>query len=117
MTKTKILVLHTSVGFGIKATAENVVEQLNISDKFEVRITDIEKAESGMATSAVRNVYLALLDKISSLWGFLYNSKIVMWITLPCRKFIFSFKSKNILQILREFQPAVVISTLTVPTG
>jgi processive 1,2-diacylglycerol beta-glucosyltransferase len=115
--KTKILVLHTSVGYGIKATADNAAEQLNNSGEFEVLTHDIEKVESGMATSAVRNVYLTLLDKVSSLWGFLYNSKFIMFISLPTRKFIFSFKSKNVLKILREFQPAIVISTQTVPSG
>jgi processive 1,2-diacylglycerol beta-glucosyltransferase len=117
MTKTKVLVLHTSVGYGIKATADNVAEQLNLSGKYEVLTHDIEKVESGLSTSAVRNVYLALLDKVSPLWGFLYSSKFVMFISLPLRKFIFSFKSKNVLKILREFQPAIVISTQTVPSG
>ncbi len=115
--KTKVLVLHTSVGYGIKATADNVAEQLNLSGQYEVLVHDIEKVESGLSTSAVRNVYLALLDNVSSLWGFLYNSKVVMFVSLPLRKFIFSFKSKNVLKILREFQPAVVISTQTVPSG
>lgn len=117
MPKTKVLVLHTSVGAGIKATAENVAEKLSLSGLYEVRIEDIEKVESGVATNAVRNVYLTILDKVSGLWGFLYNSRIVMFLTLPLRKFIFSFKSKNILQILREFQPAIVVSTQTVPSG
>src|SRR6185436_3521194 len=115
--KTKVLVLYTSVGFGIKVTADNVVEQLVASGKYEVRGEDIEKAEAGAATSAVKNIYLMLLDRISPVWGFLYNSKIVLALTLPLRKFIFSFKSKNILKILREFQPAIVISTQTVPSG
>jgi processive 1,2-diacylglycerol beta-glucosyltransferase len=115
--KAKVLILHTSVGYGIKATAENVAEQLINSDNYEVLVHDVEKVESGIATSAVRIAYLAILDKFSGLWGFLYNSKIIMWLTLPCRKFIFSYKSKNILQILRDFQPAIVISTQTVPSG
>lgn len=116
-TKTKVLVLYTAVGFGIKATADNVAEQLVNSDKFEVLTYDIEKVEGGMATSAVKNIYLLLLDKISPLWGFLYNSRVVMFVMLPLRKFIFSYKSKNVLKILREFQPAIVISTQTVPSG
>ncbi|HEX9503336.1 MAG TPA: glycosyltransferase [Patescibacteria group bacterium] len=117
MIKTKVLVLHTSVGYGIKATADNVTEQLNNSGKYEVQEYDVEKVENGVATSAVRNVYLMLLDKIAPVWGFLYNSKFVMFLSLPLRKFIFSFKSKNVLKILREFQPAIVISTQTVPSG
>jgi processive 1,2-diacylglycerol beta-glucosyltransferase len=115
--KTKVLILHTSVGYGIKATADNIAEQLNQSGMFEVRNEDVEKVESGLASSAVKNVYLTLLDHISGLWGFLYNSRVVMFLSLPLRKFIFSFKSKNVLKILREFQPAIVISTQTVPSG
>jgi hypothetical protein len=71
MNKTKVLVLHTSVGYGIKATADNVAEQLNLSERYEVLTHDIEQVESGLSTSAVRNVYLMLLDKISPVWGFL----------------------------------------------
>jgi processive 1,2-diacylglycerol beta-glucosyltransferase len=115
--KTKVLVLCTAVGYGIKATADNVAEQLNNSDKFEARVETTEKVEGGLASSAVIKAYLMLLDKISPLWGFLYNSKVVMFIMLPLRKFLFSFKSKNVLKILREFQPAIVISTQTVPSG
>jgi processive 1,2-diacylglycerol beta-glucosyltransferase len=116
-TKTKVLILHTSVGYGIKSTAENIAEKLNLSGQYEVRIEDIEKAESGASTSAVRSTYLTLLDKMSSVWGFLYNSRLVLALSLPLRKSIFSFKSKNILKILREYQPAIVISTQTVPSG
>ncbi len=115
--KTKVLILHTSVGFGIKATAEAVLEKLQNSGQYEVRIEDLEKVESGIATSLVRNVYLTVLDKMSSLWGFLYDSETVMFFTLPLRKFFASFKSKRVLQILRDFQPAIVISTQTVPSG
>lgn len=115
--KTKVLILHTSVGFGIKATAENIAEQLNHDENFEVRVEDIEKVESGLMTSVTRTVYLKVLDKISPLWGFLYTSELVLSMTLPVRKFFASFKSKHILQMLREYQPAIVVSTQTVPSG
>ncbi len=115
--KTKILILHTSVGHGIKTTAENVAEQLNKSANYEVQTYDVEQIEPGVGTSAVRNIYQTLLDKLSSVWGFLYNSKFVLSISLPTRKFLASFKSKHVLQILREFQPAIVISTQTIPSG
>ncbi|MBX4187392.1 MAG: hypothetical protein KW802_04040, partial [Candidatus Doudnabacteria bacterium] len=117
MPKTKVLVLYTAVGFGIKATADNVVEQLQKSDQYEVQSYDVEKVESGVASSLVKKVYLALLDRISPLWGFLYNSKVILFLSLPMRKYLASFKSKNVLQILREFQPAIIISTQTVPSG
>ncbi|OGE80471.1 MAG: hypothetical protein A2660_01255 [Candidatus Doudnabacteria bacterium RIFCSPHIGHO2_01_FULL_45_18] len=117
MSKTKILVLCTAVGYGIKATADNVAEQLSKTGNFEVKVETIEKVESGMASFAVIKIYLALLDKISPLWGWLYNSQVILWLSLPLRKFAASFKSKNVLQILRDFQPAIVISTQTVPSG
>ncbi len=115
--KTKVLVLTTSTGYGIKITADNAAEQLGNSGQFEVLVHDIEKVEGGATINAVRGVYLTLLDRISGLWGFLYSSKVVMFIMLPLRKFLFSFKSKKVLQVLREFQPAIVLSTQTVPTG
>jgi processive 1,2-diacylglycerol beta-glucosyltransferase len=115
--KTKILVLHTSVGGGIRATAENVAEQLENSGRYEVRNYDTEKVETGAYSSAIRSLYLAILDHFSSLWGFLYDSRIVLGLTLPLRKFFASFKYKKVLQILREFQPAIVISTGVVPSG
>ncbi len=115
--KTKVLILHTSVGGGIQATAANIMEQLEKSGEFEVRNFDIEQVETGAYSSLIRKVYLLLLDHISSLWGFLYFSKIVLFLTLPLRKFAASFKSKNVLQILREFQPPIVISTGVVPSA
>jgi processive 1,2-diacylglycerol beta-glucosyltransferase len=38
-------------------------------------------------------------------------------ISLPFRKLAAGFKSKNVLNLLRDFQPAIVISTQTISTG
>jgi processive 1,2-diacylglycerol beta-glucosyltransferase len=115
--KTKILILYTSVGGGIRATAENVAEQLNSNDKFEVRIEDVQQVATGLFATSIRKTYVSILDHFSSLWGFLYDSKIVLAIMLPLRKFIASWKHKQVLQILREFQPAMVISTGNIGSG
>lgn len=117
MAKTKILILHTSVGYGIKVTAEAILEKLQASGEWDVRIADIEQVERGLATAAVRRIYLAVLDHLSGLWGFLYNSRLVLWLVLPLRQFYSKFKCQHVLALLREFQPAVVISTQTVPSG
>jgi len=111
MTKTKVVILHNSVGGGIRATAENIAEQLELSGKYEVRNFDVEKVESGATVSTIRNSYLAVLDHLSSLWGFLYDSKIALAVILPLRKVFASFNSAEVLKILQEFQPAIVIST------
>lgn len=115
--KPKILILHTSVGYGIKVTAENVLEALQKSGEYEVRIEDIQKVEQGMFVSSSETIYNTILDHVSSLWGFLYSSKFVMAVTLPLRKFVASFKSKRTLELLREYQPAVVISTQAAPSA
>lgn len=111
MSKTKVLILYTSVGGGIKATAENVAEQLLTSDKYEVRSEDVEVLEHGVITSTIRFAVMGMLNHIPWLWGFLYDSKIILGLTMPLRKFVASFKSKHALAILRQFQPAIVIST------
>ena len=71
----------------------------------------------GGTNKTVEKIYLVILEKFSFLWGFLYTSKIVNWISLPLRKPLARFKSKNVLKFLREYQPAIVISTQTISTG
>ena len=115
--KTKILVLHTSVGFGIKATAYNLTEQLATNPDFEVRIEDIGKVEASKFARLIEATYKKILDRFGGVWGFLYRSRLVLGIMMPLRKTIASFQSKKTLQLLREFQPAIVISTQAVSTG
>jgi processive 1,2-diacylglycerol beta-glucosyltransferase len=115
--KTKVLILHTSVGHGIKATAVNIGEKLKASGKYEVRIEDVQKIIGGKSNKFLEKFYLRMLEKFAFVWGFLYTSKLIMWISLPLRKPIARFKSKNVLRLLREYQPAIVISTQTISTG
>jgi processive 1,2-diacylglycerol beta-glucosyltransferase len=115
--KTKVLILHTSVGYGIKITAQNIGQKLNLSGEFEVKLGDIQDIEKGAASYLMQKIYKLLLDRFSSVWGFLYFSSLLMFFLLPLRKFLASFKSKRTLDLLREFQPAVVISTQAAPSG
>lgn len=115
--KTRVLILYTSVGYGIKVTAENVYERLSSDSRFEVRRVDIGSVEVGWFGRLWSSIYSVLLNKFSAVWGFLYDSKGINFIILPLRKTIASFNSKRVLQLLREFQPAVVISTQAAPTG
>lgn len=117
MPKTKVLILYTSVGYGIKATAQNIFEQLFASAEFEPRLEDIQKVESGKLTNGIEKIYLGMLDRFAFVWGFLYTSRLVLWLSLKCRKFAASFKYKETLNLLRGYQPAIVISTQTVATG
>jgi processive 1,2-diacylglycerol beta-glucosyltransferase len=115
--KTKVLLLHTSVGYGIKVTAENIFKELQKSPDFESRIEDIQKVQSGVTNSVIQNTYVTILDYFSGLWGFLYSSNFIMSIVLPMRKFLASFQSSRTLKLLREYQPAIVVSTQAAPSG
>jgi processive 1,2-diacylglycerol beta-glucosyltransferase len=117
MAKTKVLILHTSVGYGIKLTALNIAEQIKKSEEFEVRVEDIQKVEAGAFAKSIEKVYRSLTDKIPGLWGYMYRSRPILFVMMPLRKWIASFKSKNTLNLLREYQPAIVISTQAVSTG
>jgi processive 1,2-diacylglycerol beta-glucosyltransferase len=117
MSKTKVLILHTSVGHGIKLTALNIAEQLERSGEFETRTESIEKMEHGAFAKSLEGAYKGILDRFGWLWGAMYRSRIVMFVMMPLRKFVASFNSKNTLQMLREFQPAIVISTQVITTG
>jgi processive 1,2-diacylglycerol beta-glucosyltransferase len=116
-TKTKVLILHTSVGHGIKATAYNIFEQLEKSELYEPIIADIGQVEASRFSTVIQKVYTTITDKVAPLWGFLYESKVVMFVMLPLRKFIASFQSKKTLDLLRQHQPAIVISTQAICTG
>lgn len=115
--KTKVLILHTAVGYGIKITAENIKEKLDKSGLYETRIEDVGKVETGWFGKFWQSVYALLLERFSFIWGFLYNSNFILFLILPFRKSLASFNSKKVLKILREFQPAMVISTQVMPSG
>ena len=105
------------MGYGIKVTAQNLFQAIQKSAEFEPRIEDIQEVESGAFVSSSEKVYVTILDHLSGLWGFLYSSKLVMSLTLPLRKWVASFKSKRTLALLREFQPAIVMSTQAAPSA
>src|SRR5688572_15891325 len=111
--KTKVLVIHTShpVGHGMKVTAENFFEELTSNNQLEVKLLDITQMEGSGDLSIISKFYGFFLERFSNLWGALYFSKVVMFLTLPLRKVYASFKSKKVLDELRMFQPAIVVST------
>jgi processive 1,2-diacylglycerol beta-glucosyltransferase len=117
MTKTKVLILHTSVGHGIKATAVNIGEKLENGGNYEVRVEDVQEIIGKKSGWGIEKLYLMIMEKFAFIWGFLYSSRFVMWVSLPLRKPLASLKSKNVLKLLRQYQPAIVISTQTVSTG
>ena len=112
----KVLVLHTSVGHGIRITAQNIYSQLLQSGKFEVRIADFHEVEPGPIVEILEKIYFFSTEKVSWIWAVLY-SEAVASLTIPLRMFTASFRYKRILAEIRKFEPDIVISTETVPSG
>lgn len=113
--KPRILILHTSLDWGPKKTAENF-EQL-LKDKYGVRNETINQIEKGHLNNAVDRLYTFLMFKAPRVWAYLYNSRFLMAVLLALRKPAASFRYKRTLAILREFQPAIVISVSPVASG
>ncbi|OGE76113.1 MAG: hypothetical protein A3C85_02420 [Candidatus Doudnabacteria bacterium RIFCSPHIGHO2_02_FULL_48_21] len=114
--KKKILILHTSVGHGIKVTAQNIYAQLLKSGKYEVRIDDIQRVERGTFVAVTEKIYLFIIEKLSFVWGIIYSDQFQTFI-LPFRKTIAAFKHKHVLKLLETYQPDIVISTQSAPSG
>lgn len=111
----KILILYTEVGYGIKVTAQNIFEILKNQSGLEVKLESLQKLEQGTFVSTLQKIYLAVLEKIPFLWGFLY--KFGWRVIYPFRKAIAALKSEKTLELLREFGPDVIISTQAACTG
>jgi len=112
----KILILHTSVGHGIKITAQNIYMRLIKSGKYEARIEDFHEVQPGLAVTVLEKIYFFFTETAPWIWAFLYTEAVAS-IAIPLRMIPASFRYKKILAQIRNFQPDIVISTETVPTG
>lgn len=113
---TKILILHTSVGHGIKVTAQNIYARLVKSGRFEVRIEDFQEIERGAFAIVLEKMYLFFTERFSFIWGWLY-SDLAASIIIPLRPFMAALKYRKTLRMIQSFQPNIIISTETAPTG
>lgn len=101
----------------MKVTAENIAEELRKHESFEVRIEDAQVIERGLLEKFMVHTYSYILEDLPGLWGFLYNSRFINFLALRSRWPLAAMRHKRILKLLREFQPAIVISTETIPSG
>jgi len=113
---TRILILHTSVGHGIKVTAQNIYTRLVKSGAYDVRLEDIQHVERGLFVTALEKIYLLIIERLPFIWGFIYSDQF-QTLVLPLRKFMAGFKHKHVLRLIRQYQPDIVISTQSAPTG
>ncbi len=113
---TKVLVLHTSVGHGIKITAQNIYTRLVKSGRFEARIEDFHEVQPGPLVRILEIIYFFATETAPWIWALLYTETVAS-LVIPLRMIPASFRYKKILAQIRAFQPDIVISTETVPTG
>lgn len=112
----RVLILHTSVGYGIKVTAQNIYDQLVQADGYEARIADFQKVDPGPLVTILQKIYQSLTESFPFVWGILY-SELMASLTIPFRYLAASVRYQTIWKLIREFRPDIVISTQTVPSG
>ncbi len=108
----KILILHTSIGLGHKAMAENIGYALKQAG-FEVKLADILKVEEGALVSFGKILHRLINKYTPWFWEFLYGSSFIADISLPLRIKLAAKHSEKVLALIRQFQPGVVIATQT----
>ncbi len=114
--KYKVLILHTSVGHGIRIIAENIYCELQNQALFEVRIADLYEVAPGSDVTILEKIYFFFTEKFPFIWGLLY-SEIVAPLMIPFRLPLASLRYQKIWKLIREYEPDIVVSTETVPSG
>ena len=95
----KVLILHTSVGHGIKITAQNIYARLVKSGRFEARIEDFQELERGMFAMVLEKIYFFFTETFPFIWGWVYSERVATF-TIPLRPLISSFKYKRTLKLI-----------------
>jgi processive 1,2-diacylglycerol beta-glucosyltransferase len=108
----KVLILYTSIGLGHKTMAENIGWQLE-QEGFSVRLADILKVQSGTLVDVSTRVHLFINTHLPFVWSWLYwitnHESITQWFRVALAK----KHSDNLLKLINEYQPDLVISTQT----
>lgn len=105
----KILVIHTSSGYGHLKIAENITNVLR--KEHQVDLLNIFHAQDGVLTRWGQPIYLWMLKFIPGLWNFFYTNETFINSTLKYRVRVASKNSENIKKVLSEGNYDAVIST------
>lgn len=108
----KILILYTSVGLGHKFIAQNIAYHLQ-QDGHEVLLHDILKVQEGLLVDVGTWIHSFINRKLPFVWRWLYFSNFVNLVGLPLRVPLAKSNSDNLYEIVKEFQPDLIISTQT----
>lgn len=113
MNAVKILVLTVLAGMGHLRAAQAIEEALrNLSEKVETKCIDPLKLASPKLSEFLNRFYLWVIKSpLHHFWGFLYENSLLSSSCSPFRWFISKKYAQGIREIVKEFEPDVIVST------
>jgi processive 1,2-diacylglycerol beta-glucosyltransferase len=113
--KKKILIFYTSVGLGHKFIAQNI--SLHLQDQgFETKLEDMLQIESGDLVNRAQKFYFWMHRAVPWFWGWLYKTPLT-YLLLPFRLRVAAKHSERAKQLIREYDPDMIISTEVNPSA
>lgn len=112
----KILILYTAVGQGHKVIAENMGDHLKRCG-YQVSLFDAYKLEEGITTKKSEKIFLTLYRKFPFIWKWLYVTEWFISLTLPLRVIAAQLHHKKILEVIRQEEPDIILTTQTSPSA
>jgi processive 1,2-diacylglycerol beta-glucosyltransferase len=115
----RVLLLHASVGTGHKSAAEALATAFQRRQPGEVRVEDVLDHTSLLFRVAYARSYLQLTDRAPLVWGYFYTQTNadpnLAEFTNNVRKLVESIGTNGLKDVLRSFQPDVIICTHFLP--
>lgn len=115
----RVLILHASVGTGHKRAAEALAAAFSRRQPGEVRVEDVLDHTSRLFRLAYARSYLELTDRAPLVWGYFYTQTNadpnLAEITNNIRKLVEGIGTNGLKEVLRAFQPEVIICTHFLP--
>jgi processive 1,2-diacylglycerol beta-glucosyltransferase len=115
----RVLLLHASVGTGHKRAAEALATAFQRRQPGEVRVEDVLDHTSLLFRVAYARSYLQLTDRAPLVWGYFYTQTNadpnLAEFTNNIRKLVEGIGTNGLKDVLRSFQPDVIICTHFLP--
>jgi processive 1,2-diacylglycerol beta-glucosyltransferase len=115
----RVLLLHASVGTGHKRAAEALATAFQRRQPGEVRVEDVLDHTPLLFRVAYARSYLQLTDRAPLVWGYFYTQTNadpnLAEFTNNVRKLVEGIGTNGLKDVLRSFQPDVIICTHFLP--
>lgn len=113
--KTRVLILHATAGHGHEKAAQAVAEAILASEpSAAVRVEDSLLFTPAIFGGPYKQSYLYFIRKMAWFWGFLYYSAdhpLVFFFLRPIRRVVNGLFAKKLVQLIRDEDPDVIVST------